>query len=157
MVFTAIFDVKSIVATSTGGVPVFPPGVLVPPGVGVATTGLYVTNNPGHHSVGQFVYSRVNAYQDDEGRLHGIGHMTVTLERKGVVVVITSTYTTRTIDPNESFSVDRIVTPVTSATINGKLTQGFFELTPIDGGRKYRARIDLEPVAGDCQAECSRC
>src|SRR3989338_10833489 len=66
-----VFEVDSIVRTNEGGIQVFPTDGPAPIGVGINTTGRYVIKK-GKHLSGDFIYSRTNAYQDKQGRLHGI-------------------------------------------------------------------------------------
>lgn len=146
MQIKVVFEAESIVRTSDGGVQTFPdPGEQAPFGVGIETTGRYVVKHKKHVS-GDFIYNRINAYKDDRGRLHGVGNFVMNLCHQGNDIVITSNYTNRTANPENAFSVDKFVTPITSATVNGLLAQGQMWAKPINGGLCYKFCIELEPV-----------
>lgn len=146
MQIKVIFEVASVVRTSDGGVQTFPnTGEPAPLGVGIETTGRYVVKAKKHVS-GDFIYNRINAYQDNQGHLHGIGHLVMNLCHQGNDIAITSTYTNRTLNPENAFSVDKLIAPITSATVNNLLAQGQMVFKSVDGGRCYKVCITLEPV-----------
>lgn len=127
-----------------GGTQVYPnPGEPSPPGVGVMTTGRY-TVSPNHSGIsGDYIYTRVNAYSDEDGVVTGDGTITFRLRRCDDDIRITSVFTIRFTDAEEPFSVIELNCPIAFASINGRPAHGTIKFRPIQGGRQYRTKLRL--------------
>jgi hypothetical protein len=141
MKIKALFEIDSVTRTNSDPIQVYPPingNNVNSPNVGIQTTGRYVIKYKKYAS-GQFIYSRVNAYQDSKDRIHGIGTLVITMYSKkyNKDIVISATYTIRTADPNNTFTVDRMIGQITAATVDDKLAKGYITFEPVDGGKSY--------------------
>lgn len=147
MKLKGIFEAQSITQINGNSIEIYPtPGGPVAPGVGIQITGKYRLV-PQAGISGYFSYSRTNAYADNLGRIHGIGILNLKLESpKGHKVDVSVSYTNRTVNPAETFSLDRVDAFVTGASYNDKLATGTIHLRPIEGGRQFEVRLCLVPV-----------
>lgn len=144
------FLVDSITKYNAEPVNIYPGGDVLP-GVGVATTGRYVTKEK--HLHGYFNFNRVNTSVDKNGKVVGLGQMYFSLRNKDRHcyrdIKFYVQYNVKTQDPLNAFSVVALEGFITKAKVDGKPYFGNIHFKPVEGGKKYKVYLELEPLEQD--------
>jgi hypothetical protein len=145
MKIKAVFKAKTITLASQGpSTQIYPVVAPAPTGVGEIRVGEYVVAHLlGSRVSGNFTFTRTNTHIDDQGHLIGQGEHIYRLKVNDHIVVITDTYSVRTLDPTNPFSIDLSTGYVTSAKVDGCLYTGTIKNEILDGGLTINVTFKL--------------
>lgn len=149
MKIKATFKAKTITLASQGpSTQIYPPPAAPAPlGVGDIRVGEYVVAHLlGSRVSGNFTFTRTNTHIDDEGHLIGQGEHIYRLKVNEHIVVVTDTYSVRTLDPADPFSIDLSTSYLTSAKVDGCLYTGTIKNKIRDGGLTVDVTMELSKL-----------